>query len=111
MLLHVGAAMVVIPALLGAKAADDSRLRGGTAKAAIPLVGPWLVYAQAKRENVKDVAFPMLLDGVAQAIGVVLITASFLSPERTSAHEGVSLHITPTTVAPGAYGLGAVGTF
>jgi hypothetical protein len=84
----------------------------------IPVVGPWLNLADRTTASGRagDTRDTVLIagSGVLQGAGAALLITSFFVPEKVPAARisagNVKMQITPTA-APGAGGLGAIGTF
>jgi hypothetical protein len=53
----------------------------------------------------------LVFDGLVQSAGAAMFAAGFLFPRQRLVRDDVTISLAPTTLAPGAYGLGAVGTF
>jgi hypothetical protein len=83
----------------------------------IPVVGPWLNLVNRPDTNTSTETRDVILiagSGVLQGIGAAMAISSFFIPEKIPAARitagSVKMNITPTA-APGAGGIGAVGTF
>lgn len=83
----------------------------------IPVVGPWMNLADRQCEgcNGESLNKAMIIgSGVLQGAGALMTVASFIIPEKTEAVRiqagSVNMQLTPT-MARGAAGFGAVGTF
>lgn len=116
-LLITGSALLVgtyvtTAALAGANGPDKDK------NLYIPVVGPWLNLADRTTASGRagDTRDTVLIagSGVLQGAGAALLITSFFVPEKVPAARisagNVKMQITPTA-APGAGGLGAIGTF
>ena len=92
--------------------------RGSDKRLYIPVVGPWLSLAQrdcAARpcsvEGLSEALF--IVDGVSQGLGVGLMLASLFVPDRPmDVRVGTArVRLTPASLARGAFGMQALGTF
>jgi hypothetical protein len=96
--------------------------RDGDKNLFVPVVGPWLAYANEGSCNTNDLSCgrttgtKVLLagDGIFQAIGAVELVAAFLVPAQTtvaSTKNGRQLMMAPSRVGSSGYGLAAAGSF
>jgi hypothetical protein len=88
----------------------------------VPALGPWLMLAAggASDEHCSSdlcdgsrsgLRATLVLDGIVQTAGAAMFAAGFLLPRQRLVRQDVTIGFVPTTLAPGAYGLGAIGTF
>jgi len=119
-----GAIVMGVPwtfSVIGASAADFGDMSGFLL---LPGVGPWLMLlaggaSDADCELRDDSCTPdrsglrgvLLLDGVVQSAGAVMVTIGLLYPRRYLVPNVAGVSIVPTPVGRHGYGLGAVGTF
>ncbi len=96
--------------------------RDGDKNLFVPVVGPWLAYANEGSCNASDLSCgrttgtKVLLagDGIFQAIGAVELVAAFLVPAQTtvaSTKDGRQFMMAPSRVGTSGYGLAAAGSF
>jgi hypothetical protein len=101
-------------------AAESSR--DGDKNLFIPIVGPWMAYANEGSCNTVDAACGrttgskvlLAADGIFQAIGGIELVAAFLMPEtRTvaSSTQGPRVMMAPARVGGSGYGVAATGAF
>ncbi|MES1184872.1 MAG: hypothetical protein ABUL60_13745 [Myxococcales bacterium] len=119
-----GAIVMGVPwtfSVIGASAADFEDMSGFLL---LPGVGPWLMllaggandvdcglrddFCARDRSGLRGV---LLLDGMVQSAGAVMLTIGLLYPRGYLVPNVVGVSIVPTQVGPHGYGLGAVGTF
>ena len=79
----------------------------------LPLAGPWMMFANGPDES-KGYKTLLVVDGIAQSLGALMILSSFMIPERVTQHWYLlgsnDLRLTPARVGTG-YGMGAAGHF
>lgn len=88
----------------------------------VPALGPWLMLAAGGAsdehcstelcdDSRSGLRATLVFDGLMQTAGAAMFAAGFLLPRQRLVRQDVTIGFVPTTLAPGAYGLGAVGTF
>jgi hypothetical protein len=79
----------------------------------LPIAGPWMMFANGPEESGGYKAL-LVIDGVTQGLGALMLLTSFMIPERVTEHWYLlgenDLRLTPSRVGTG-YGMGAVGRF
>lgn len=98
-----------LPALAGAAFSDADRHKD----LYIPVAGPWMMLAKGAEES-KGNKTLLIIDGVAQGFGALMLVSSLFIPERKTKHWYLiganETMLVPSRVATG-YGLGASGRF
>jgi hypothetical protein len=90
----------------------------------VPVIGPWLDLGNRPSCGVGAIGCDtettnkvlLVVDGIFQGLGVLTTVGGFLTPEHrevvtTADAKKLTLHLTPTQIASGAYGMAAFGTF
>lgn len=102
-------ALSYLPAVVGAAIADGR----GDKDLYIPVAGPWMMLANGPEEKGGYKAL-LIVDGVAQGLGALMLLTSFMIPERMTEHWYLigsnDFRLSPSRVGSG-YGMGAVGRF
>lgn len=123
-LIIAGSIVTGVPWMISLTAATAADFDNKSGYLVVPGVGPWLmllaggasdrscgsdaVFCEESRAGLRSV---LVLDGLMQTAGAAMFAAGFLFPRQRLVRDDVTISLAPTTVAPGAYGLGAVGTF
>jgi hypothetical protein len=97
-----------LPAVVGGAVSDADHRKD----LYIPVAGPWMMLARGEDESGGEKTL-LIVDGVAQGLGALMLFASTFIPERKTRHWyliGSNTLIAPTRVATG-YGMGATGRF
>jgi hypothetical protein len=98
-----------LPAIAGAAFSDAD----GHKDLYIPVAGPWMMFASGAEESKGDKAL-LIIDGVAQGVGALMLISSLFIPEKKTKHWYLigsnETMLVPSRVASG-YGLGARGRF
>jgi hypothetical protein len=92
----------------------------------VPIVGPWMALfdrgdcgGTTGRSCDTETTYKVLIvaDGVGQALGALMIVDSFFNPatktvsHTSTAKDKPTVHLTPTAMGAGGYGMLAVGSF
>lgn len=98
-----------LPAVAGAAFSDA----GGHKDLYIPVAGPWMMFARGAEETKGEKAL-LVIDGVAQGLGALMLLSSLFIPEKSTEHWYLigknDVLLAPTRLATG-YGMGARGRF
>ena len=123
-----GWVVTAVPYGIGLVAAYSSDFANASGWLAVPWVGPWLTMGlrdwhgcdSAQEDDQSDGALNcgrdalafmgLLIDGMAQAAGGVILTVGYLATKKVLVYEGASWQLTPAPVGSG-YGLSATGAF
>jgi hypothetical protein len=112
-----GALLVGLPYGLGAMAVLDEGVKADEAALFVPVFGPWIMISQQDDcgDNCLDSAglnVLLVFDGLMQVTGAALIGAGLAFPVKMLVRDDLaSLHVVPSRIGVGGYGLSAVGTF
>ena len=123
-LIIAGSIVTGIPWMISLTAATGADFENKSGYLIVPGIGPWLMLLAGGasdrscgsdsvlcEESRAGLRAALVLDGLVQSAGAAMFAAGFLFPRQRLVRQDVTVSIAPTTVAPGAYGLGAVGTF
>ncbi|MGH7296195.1 MAG: hypothetical protein ACRELB_14735 [Polyangiaceae bacterium] len=91
----------------------------------VPIVGPWMDLAdrggacggpgQTSCNTETTYKVLVVADGIGQALGAFMMIDAFLNPETRTVSRSTAaaptLHLTPTSMGVGGYGMAAVGSF
>jgi hypothetical protein len=98
-----------LPAIVGGALSDADRRKD----LYIPIAGPWLMLTRGEEET-RGVKTLLVLDGVAQGLGVLMLVSSLFVPERAT-KQWYLIGANHTLLAPSrvgsGYGLGAHSRF
>lgn len=79
----------------------------------IPVAGPWMMLSSGDEES-KGYKTLLVVDGVAQGLGALMLLTSFMIPERVTEHWYLlgsnDLRLAPSRMGTG-FGMGAIGHF
>jgi hypothetical protein len=102
-------AAAYLPAIMGGALSDADRRKD----LYIPIAGPWLMLTRGEEET-RGVKTLLVLDGVAQGLGALMLVSSLFVPERATKHWYLiganQTLLAPSRVGSG-YGLGAHSRF
>lgn len=102
-------AVAYLPAVAGGAFSDADRRKD----LYIPIAGPWMMMTRGEDESRGEKTL-LVIDGVAQGLGALMIVSSLFIPERSTKHwyliGSTHTQLSPTRVGTG-YGLGAHGRF
>jgi hypothetical protein len=123
-LIIAGSIVTGIPWVISLTAATGADFENKSGYLIVPGIGPWLmllaggasdrscgsdsVLCEESRAGLRAV---LVFDGLVQSAGAAMFAAGFLFPRQRLVREDVTVSVVPATIAPGAYGLTAVGTF
>jgi hypothetical protein len=98
-----------LPAIAGAAFSDAD----GHKDLYIPVAGPWMMFASGAEES-KGEKTLLIIDGVAQGVGALMLISSLFIPEKKTKHWYLiganDTMLVPSRVATG-FGVGASGRF
>jgi hypothetical protein len=124
-LIIAGSIVTGIPWMISLTAATGADFDNKSGFLVIPGIGPWLMLLAGGgsdrdcgsnefsicEESRAGLRAALVLDGLVQSAGAAMFISGFAFPRKRLVRQDVTVSLVPTTVAPGAYGLGAVGTF
>ncbi len=123
-LIIAGSIVTGIPWMISLTAATAADFDNKSGYLVVPGVGPWLMLLAGGasdrscgsdsvlcEESRAGLRATLVFDGLVQSAGAAMFAAGFLFPRQRLVRQDVTIGFAPTTLAPGAYGLGAVGTF
>lgn len=125
-LIIAGSIVTGIPWIISVTAATGADFENKSGYLLVPGIGPWLMLlaggasdrscddtsgytlCETSRAGLRAV---LVFDGLVQSAGAAMFASGFLFPRQRLVRQDLTVSIAPTTLAPGAYGVGAVGTF
>lgn len=123
-LIIAGSIVTGIPWMISLTAATGADFDNKSGYLVVPGIGPWLMLLAGGgsdrdcgsnefsicEESRAGLRAALVLDGLVQSAGAAMFISGFVFPRKRLVRQDVTIGFAPT-VAPGAYGLGAVGTF
>ena len=112
-----GGVMTLLAWTLAVGFADEADFRNHSGWVLVPVAGPWLALAAGARDQchvdctAPDVRTALVLDGLVQTVGAVLLTYGLTSPVKRLVRKEPAVVALLTGVGHGGYGLGLLGAF